>query len=118
MSVLPSSQRIEACREFWANIAREHNWYKEPFYVQVWYDADGEITDNVSHRNLDTNFNVLGGIPSFENAQLFFANILGIIAGLGGSAHCQTTLVLWHGGFHWPGRIYGDHGVLRNNARC
>jgi len=69
-------------------------------------------------RNLDTNFNVLGGIPSFENAQLFFANILGIIAGLGGSAHCQTTLVLWHGGFHWPGRIYGDHGVLRNNARC
>ncbi len=43
-------------------------------------------------RNLDTNFNVLGGIPSFENAQLFFANILGIIAGLGGSAHCQTML--------------------------
>ena len=41
MSVLPSSQRIEECREFWANIAREHNWYKEPFYAQVWYDADG-----------------------------------------------------------------------------
>lgn len=68
MSVLPSSQRIEACREFWANIAREHNWYKEPFYVQVWYDVDGEITDSVSHRDLDRDY-LVEDEDSFDYAE-------------------------------------------------
>jgi hypothetical protein len=38
---------INAHRAFWANIARENGWYKEPFYVQVWQDMDGVITDSV-----------------------------------------------------------------------
>lgn len=39
---------IEAHRSFWANVARENGWYKEPFYVQVWRDLDGTITDSVA----------------------------------------------------------------------
>jgi hypothetical protein len=38
---------IEAHRSFWANIARENGWYREPFYVQVWQDMEGVITDSV-----------------------------------------------------------------------
>ena len=39
---------IEAHRSFWANIARENGWYTQPFYVQVWQDMDGTITDSVA----------------------------------------------------------------------
>ncbi len=38
---------IEAHRSFWANIARENGWYTQPFFVQVWVDMDGVITDSV-----------------------------------------------------------------------
>ncbi len=47
-----SSMTIEQCRQFWANIAKENGWYKEPFYVQVWVDSKGDIIDSVSHRDL------------------------------------------------------------------
>ena len=43
---------IEAHRAFWADIARKNDWYQEPFYVQVWQDFDGTITDSVSTREL------------------------------------------------------------------
>jgi hypothetical protein len=39
---------IEQCRDFWATIAKRNGWYAEPFYVQVWRDGDGNITDSVS----------------------------------------------------------------------
>ena len=39
---------IEAHRSFWAHVARENGWYKKPFYVQVWVDMDGAITDSVA----------------------------------------------------------------------
>ena len=47
-----SSLTIEQCRQFWAKIAKENGWYKEPFFVQVWLDADGNVTDSVSHQGL------------------------------------------------------------------
>ena len=56
MSVLPSPLRIEECRELWAKVARENGWYKEPFFVQVWYNAEGKITDSVSQRRLDRDY--------------------------------------------------------------
>jgi hypothetical protein len=40
---------IEEHRKIWANVAKEHGWYKEPFFIQVWVNPDGEITDSVSH---------------------------------------------------------------------
>lgn len=45
-----SSLTIEQCRQFWAKIAKDNGWYKEPFFVQVWLDADGNVTDSVSHQ--------------------------------------------------------------------
>lgn len=56
MSASPSPQRLEECREFWARVARENGWYKEPFFVQVWVDNSGDITDSVSHRDLDRDY--------------------------------------------------------------
>ena len=47
-----SKVAIEKCRAFWAKIAKENGWYKEPFYVQVWVDESGEITDSVSFRGM------------------------------------------------------------------
>lgn len=43
---------IEEHRKFWAKVAKENGWYKEPFYVQVWVDENGTITDSVSHRGM------------------------------------------------------------------
>jgi hypothetical protein len=45
-------QDIEAARNHWATIARENNWYVEPFYIQVWVDEYNIIQDSVSTRNL------------------------------------------------------------------
>lgn len=40
---------IEEHRQFWADIAKKHGWYAEPFYVQVFIDPDTkEIYDSVS----------------------------------------------------------------------
>ncbi len=51
-----SSLTIEQCRQFWAKVAKENGWYKEPFFVQVWVDDDGNITDSVSHRGLNQDY--------------------------------------------------------------
>jgi hypothetical protein len=51
--------QMEKHREFWANIAKEHGWYKEPFYIQVWVDAEGSITDSVSFPTLSEDLVVL-----------------------------------------------------------
>lgn len=49
MSIIdPSPERIEECRTFWADIAKKNGWYKQPFFVQVWADSQGNITDSVS----------------------------------------------------------------------
>jgi hypothetical protein len=48
-----SSLTIEQCRQFWARIAKENGWYKKPFFVQVWVDGNGDITDSVSFDALD-----------------------------------------------------------------
>lgn len=51
-----SSLTIEQCRQFWAKVAKENGWYKEPFFVQVWVDGNGDITDSVSHRGLNQDY--------------------------------------------------------------
>jgi hypothetical protein len=51
-----SSLTIEQCRQFWAKVAKENGWYKEPFFVQVWVDDNGDITDSVSHRGLNQDY--------------------------------------------------------------
>lgn len=51
-----SSLTIEQCRQFWAKVAKENGWYKEPFFVQVWVDDNGDITDSVSHQGLNQDY--------------------------------------------------------------
>ena len=52
MTNLDPYQSIETSRAFWAEVAKEHGWYQEPFYVQVWLSPDGEVYDSVSTRRL------------------------------------------------------------------
>lgn len=47
-----SKEAIERHRQFWAEIAKKHSWYAEPFYVQVWVDANGNVLDSVSYRDI------------------------------------------------------------------
>lgn len=42
-------ENIEKHRKFWKQIAEQHDWYTEPFYVQVWVRDDGSIVDSVAH---------------------------------------------------------------------
>lgn len=41
------ANNIEAHREFWANVAKQNGWYREPLYIQVWTNKDGQITDSI-----------------------------------------------------------------------
>lgn len=41
------ANNIEAHREFWANVAKENGWYREPLFIQVWTNKDGLITDSI-----------------------------------------------------------------------
>jgi len=47
-----SRTEIEKHRMFWADVAKKNNWYTEPFYVQVWVDENGDISDSVAHIGL------------------------------------------------------------------
>lgn len=48
----PLAESIESARQFWAKIARENNWYSEPFHVQVWVKSDGTVSDSVAYRGM------------------------------------------------------------------
>lgn len=48
----PSLEEIEQHRATWAEIAKRHGWYFEPFYIQIWHNKDGEIIDAVGHRGM------------------------------------------------------------------
>jgi len=47
-----SQTEIEKHREFWADVAKKNNWHTEPFYIQVWIDENGDISDSVSYISL------------------------------------------------------------------
>lgn len=44
---------LEKHRQFWAGVAKENGWYKQPFFVQVWATPSGKITDSVSFPALE-----------------------------------------------------------------
>jgi len=46
---------LEYHRNKWIAVARNNNWYQEPFYIQVWVH-NGEIVDSVSVRGLDKDY--------------------------------------------------------------
>jgi hypothetical protein len=43
---------IEKHRAFWAKIAKANDWYNGSFYIQIWIDKNGNVTDSVSHIGL------------------------------------------------------------------
>lgn len=45
-------EQIEHNRMLWAAIAKDHGWYKEPFYVQVWLNSYGNVCDSVAFRGM------------------------------------------------------------------
>ncbi len=55
MNVTLKRSEIELHRKHWEKIAKERNWYKEPFYVQIWVKNNGTIDDSVSMRDIMTN---------------------------------------------------------------
>jgi hypothetical protein len=50
-----SRTELEYNRNKWIKIAKEKNWYQEPFFIQVWVH-NGEIVDAVSVRGLDKDY--------------------------------------------------------------
>jgi len=44
--------QIEYNRGLWAAIAKDHGWYTEPFYVQVWINKYGNVSDSVAFRGM------------------------------------------------------------------
>lgn len=44
--------QIEHNRGLWAAIAKDHGWYTEPFYVQVWVNKYGNVSDSVAFRGM------------------------------------------------------------------
>ena len=47
---------IEDARKTWSKVAKKHNWFKSPIYVQVWVNKDGTVDDSVSTTALDKDY--------------------------------------------------------------
>lgn len=43
----------ETERTKWADIAKKNNWYKEPFFVQIWINKEGIIKDSIAFREMN-----------------------------------------------------------------
>lgn len=51
---------IEEHRQFWADIAKQNDWYAEPFHVAVWVDPrTNEIYDSLSYRTLTQDLEIV-----------------------------------------------------------
>ena len=40
----------------WSAVAKNNNWYQEPFFIQVWVNKSGEVVDSVGVRGLDKDY--------------------------------------------------------------
>jgi hypothetical protein len=47
---------IEKHRKQWAETAQKNNWYAQPFFIQVWVNQHGIITDSLSHIGMKQDF--------------------------------------------------------------
>ena len=43
---------IEKNRQTWAKVAKKYKWLTDPFYIQIWVNKKGEITDSVSFQGI------------------------------------------------------------------
>ena len=58
MSIKP---KVEEARGFWSKVAKDYGWYVEPFYVQVWIDKDGKVSDSVSYKGMTRDYIIIDG---------------------------------------------------------
>jgi hypothetical protein len=68
------SKDIETQRRLWVKVAKENDWYVNPFYIQIWVDKEGCITDSVSVRGLKRDY-----IISTESCKILKKNQYKII---------------------------------------
>lgn len=54
MEVTVKRSDIEFHRNYWKNLAQRTNWYKEPFYIQIFVNQNGTVNDSVSVRDIMT----------------------------------------------------------------
>jgi hypothetical protein len=45
-----SKKELERHRQNWEKVAKDNNWYKEPFYIYAWVDESGKIVNSVATR--------------------------------------------------------------------
>jgi hypothetical protein len=53
--------KVEEARNIWSIVAKNNDWYVEPFHVQVWIDKNGEVLDSVSHRDMLRDYIIIDG---------------------------------------------------------
>ena len=58
MSIKP---KVEEARGFWSKVAKDYGWYVEPFYVQVWIDKVGKVSDSVSYKGMTRDYIIIDG---------------------------------------------------------
>lgn len=56
MKIIISKEDYNKYNDFWANIAKKRGWYQEPFFIQIWVDAEGKIQDAVSYKGIDKDY--------------------------------------------------------------
>lgn len=53
--------KVEEARDFWSKVAKDNDWYVEPFHVQMWIDKDGKVLDSVSYRDMTRDYIIIDG---------------------------------------------------------
>ena len=56
LTMKEDTKTIEDHRAIWARIAKEHGWYVEPFYIQVFQNDAGKIWDSVANRGMTQDY--------------------------------------------------------------
>lgn len=51
-----SQKEFDHHKKIWSAVAKNNNWYKEPFHIQVWVNNQGEILNSVSVRDLEKDY--------------------------------------------------------------
>ena len=61
-----NKKELEKHRKIWINVAKQNNWYKDNFFIQVWIDINsGKIIDSVSFIGLNKDI-----ICNYENDEI------------------------------------------------
>ena len=60
-------KNIEKSRQFWIKVAKDNDWYKKPFFVQVWLDNEDNIIDSVSFIGIEEDIIIITEEEGYNN---------------------------------------------------